>query len=323
MPSHRIWCNQKLSDEAQQLLDRYLSGHVLVMSQPGTRSNLEPPLPDRLIQGCDIAFGQPDPQDILDSPRLRWVQISAAGYTRYDRDDLRRALRDRGAVLTNSSSVYSDPCAQHVLAMMLGLSRRLPQSLLAQQEQRWDHRVRRSETRVLSGDRVLVVGFGAIGRRLVALLSPFGMKIVAVRRNVRGDERVQTHRMDEIDRLLPSADHIVDLLPAGPNTERYFDSSRFALMQPGARFYNVGRGDTVDQQALIDSLVEGHLAEAYIDVTTPEPLPPGHPLWTVPNCFITPHIAGGYQVEHEQLVRHFLANLTRFDGAEPLLDRIY
>jgi phosphoglycerate dehydrogenase-like enzyme len=93
-------------------------------------------------------------------------------------------------------------------------------------------------------------------------------------------------------------------------------------MRPGARFYNIGRGTTVDQAALMAALRSGHLGGAYLDVMEPEPLPPDHPLWTAPNCHITPHIGGGHREQDDNLARHFLANLARIERGEPLVDRI-
>jgi phosphoglycerate dehydrogenase-like enzyme len=93
-------------------------------------------------------------------------------------------------------------------------------------------------------------------------------------------------------------------------------------MRKGAIFYNIGRGNTVDQAALLTALQGGHLGAALLDVTEPEPLPPDHPLWSLPNCVITPHMAGGHSSEQERLVDHFLENLRRFERGEPLHDRV-
>lgn len=318
----RIWCNQVLPHDCRSLLDFGLEGHELVFARCPSATNLLTPEPDDAIGHCDVAFGQPDPQDVITSRRLKWVHLSSAGYTRYDRDDLRTALRGRGAALTTSSGVYSDPCAQHVLAMMLAGSRRLPQAMTAQTSHHWDYQHLRGTVRILGGESVLIVGFGSIGHRLIELLGPFGMSISALRRTVRGDETVTVRTLDQADECLPLADHVVDLLPAGENTEQFFNAQRFGLMKRCAMFYNVGRGDTVEQEALRAALLTGHLSGAYIDVTTPEPLPPEHPLWATPNCFITPHVAGGHQHEHRRLVEHFLANFERFRAGEALLDRI-
>ncbi|MEO6725182.1 MAG: NAD(P)-dependent oxidoreductase, partial [Blastocatellia bacterium] len=128
---------------------------------------------------------------------------------------------------------------------------------------------------------------------------------------------------DELEKHLPLADHIINILPASAATRHFVNAELLAAMKPGALFYNIGRGSTVDQPALIAALESGKLAAAYLDVTEPEPLPPDHPLWTAPNCFITPHTAGGHIGERDRLVRHFLENLRRFTTGETLNDRVF
>ena len=118
------------------------------------------------------------------------------------------------------------------------------------------------------------------------------------------------------------ADHVVNILPESDATRGYVSASRIAQMKPGARYYAIGRGATTEQDALLDALNSGHLGAAYLDVTTPEPLPPEHPLWNAPNCFITPHTAGGHRGEDVRLVQHFLNNLRAFERGEELTDRV-
>ena len=118
------------------------------------------------------------------------------------------------------------------------------------------------------------------------------------------------------------ADHIVNILPDSAETRHFFNAARFATIKPGAVFYNIGRGATVDQAALLSALGSGRLNAAWLDVTEPEPLPDDHPLLAEPHCFITPHVAGGHRDEATTLVRHFLKNLDRFVQGEPLLDRV-
>ena len=129
-------------------------------------------------------------------------------------------------------------------------------------------------------------------------------------------------RTERVDELLSSADHVVNLLPANDSTNKFMTAARFGLMRQGATFYNIGRGSTVDQDALVAVLKSGQLAAAYLDVTEPEPIPRNHPLWTAPNCFITPHTAGGHDTEFQRLVEHFLSNLDRFEKGDPLIDRV-
>jgi phosphoglycerate dehydrogenase-like enzyme len=150
------------------------------------------------------------------------------------------------------------------------------------------------------------------------------MQVVALRRQVAGDEPVAALPLGDprAADALAGADHVIDLLPASPATEGFFDAARLAALKRGAVFYNIGRGNTVDQEALRAALESGQLGAAYLDVTTPEPLPPDHALWTTPNCFITPHTAGGHHDEAQRLVRHFLENLARFTARQPLLDRV-
>jgi phosphoglycerate dehydrogenase-like enzyme len=225
--------------------------------------------------------------------------------------------------MTNSSSVYDEPCAQHLLAFMLAIARQLPGCLADQQPARsWAYGAHRPATRILKSDTVLILGYGAIGRRLAELLSPFGVSVIGVRRVVRGDESIPTYPLTHLEALLPKADHVVNILPANPSTNGLIGPSFLGQVKPGALFYNVGRGTTVDQMALISALESGQLGGAYLDVTDPEPLPSDHPLWTCRNCYITPHIAGGRQAEDSTLVSHFLDNLRRYLATEPLTDRI-
>ncbi len=319
-----IWCNAKFPPAAMDELVAGLGSHRLLRA-PATATNLFAGAPDPLLAESDIALGQPDPEQMIALPRLRWTHLTSAGYTRYDRADLKRALTERGAILTNSSAVYAEPCAEHVLAMMMALARQLPQCQDEQRESRaWKAGEHRARSRLLIGQTALLLGFGAIGRRLAELVEPFRMQVIAIRRHATTGDRhtVQIESTDRVDDLLPIADHVVNLLPANPSTEGFMSASRLARMKPSAIFYNIGRGTTVDRQALLVTLQSRRIAGAYLDVTEPEPLPPEHPLWSAPNCFITPHTAGGHDAEFHRLAGHFLENLGRFERGESLLGRV-
>lgn len=318
-----IWCNAKFTPDALEELQQGLRRHRLVFSSTPPTGNLAGSASDPELEQADVALGQPDPLQVMSLPRLRWVHLTSAGYTRYDRDDLRSAFRSRGAALTNSSAVYAEPCAEHAFAMMLALARRLPQSLLDQQSARaWHAAEHRIRSYVLSGQSAVIVGYGAIGRRLVELLTPLKINLVCVRRKPSGDENAKVVPQERLADVLPTADHVLNILPENPGTVGLFDAARIRSMKHGAVFYNIGRGTTVEQDALLAALQSGHLSAAYLDVTDPEPLPPDHPLWSAPNCFITPHTAGGRADEFERLVRHFLDNLARLESGDPLIDRV-
>jgi phosphoglycerate dehydrogenase-like enzyme len=320
--SYTIWCNAQLPEDAASELGKGVQGHRLIQSALST-GILIAGAADPASAAADIAFGQPDPAQILTLPRLKWIQLSTAGYTRYDRDDIRKALAARGAVMSNSSSVFDEPCAEHLLAFMMANARGLGFAITDQITSRsWNQPVMRTKSRLMTGQNVLIVGIGAIGRRLVELLQPMRMNFRATRRKPRGDEPVETFAMGELPRLLAWADHVVNILPAAPSTERLFGENLFAAMKPGAVFFNIGRGTTVDQNALMAALRGGRLSAAWLDVTDPEPLPPDHPLWKTPNCFITPHIGGGHIGEFHELVVHFLENLRRYETGAELVDRI-
>ena len=148
------------------------------------------------------------------------------------------------------------------------------------------------------------------------------MTFYALRRQARSETSVRVVAETELTRVLPLADHIVNILPANPATNGYVNARRLACCKPTAKFYNVGRGSTVDQPALAEALRTGKIASAYLDVTEPEPLPPEHELWTTPNCYITPHTAGGRHDQDETIVRHFLANLAAFENGGTMTDRV-
>jgi len=321
-----IWINAKFAEPAERLLIEGVRPHRLVCSAHSSVSVLTPGKPDLELVEADIAFGQPSVEQSIECKRLRWVEVTTAGFTRFDREDFREAMHRRSAVFTNSSSVFAEPCAQHALAMMLAVARQLLPSHRDQLTDRpWHFVERRADSRLLNGQTVLLLGYGAIGRRLAELLAPFRMKIFAVRRKTYSEPGVHVISEERLSSVIAEADHVVNVLPDNPTTVNYVNARRLGWCKRGARFYNVGRGTTVDQNALIQALESGRLGAAYLDVMEPEPLPPSHQLWEAPNCFITPHTAGGRHDQDEALVRHFLANFAAFTRGDDTgwLDRVF
>jgi phosphoglycerate dehydrogenase-like enzyme len=319
---YTIWCNASLADDALQALQDGVGHHRLLL-EAGV-ANLGAGGESPLLDQADIAFGQPDADQTLRLSSLKWVHITSAGYTRYDRDDIKSTFKTEGRAFTNSSSVFDEPCAQHVLAFMLANARQLPAAFEHQlTDHAWKTEAYRVKSRLIQNQNVLIVGYGAIGKRIAELLAPFKVNIKALRRSVRGDETVPTYPIDMLAELLPDIDHVINVLPANPSSQGIFNMVAFSQMKPGAVFYNIGRGTTVDQTALLAALESGRLGAAYLDVTEPEPLPTDHPLWKAPNCVITPHTAGGFADETMVQVEHFLGNLRRYEAGEPLKDRIF
>ncbi len=319
----RIFANTALNEPALELLKRSIAPHELVLPETGGQSVLgfsaEP------LEEIDIVFGQPAPAQVIASERLRWVHLTSAGYARYDTPEFREAAKASGLLLTNSSSVYDEPCAEHLLAFIMAGARQLPRTLGVRCEnrsQQWKEM--RAGCASLRGQSVVILGYGAIARRLAEMLAPLGMKLVALRRHPRGDETIPMISLEQLPAALAGADHLVNILPENDGTKHFLNAERLDQVKPGAHLYNIGRGTTIDQEALAGVLRSGKLAAAWLDVTEPEPLPVGHPLLELENCHITPHIGGGHTDEFESLVKHFVQNFERFlDGdAAGLTDRV-
>lgn len=321
-----IWTNHRFAPPLDGAFRDAVAPHVVRPAASMQESVLVSAESDPALRDeADVAFGQPVVDDLLNAQKLRLVCLSSAGFTRYDRDDLRAHCKARGVTVCNASGVYDEPCAQHAMAMILAVCRQLPQALDDQRGGRaWPTpKLRRESALLAPSTRFAIVGYGAIARRLVELLAPYGVQIEAFRRSPRGDENCPTLPMDRLDASLPHADHVVNILPASASTTNYFDATRLAKLKPGAAFYNIGRGDTVDQAALEAALKSGAIRHAYLDVTTPEPLPKDHPLWTTRNCFITPHTAGGSFDEPQRQIEHFARQLHRFARGEPVANQIF
>jgi len=323
MSKLRIFCDVRLNEAELRSLREKVAPHEVLTPSRLSHSVMAESESDTALLSADIAVGQPAPAAVLASPNLRWVQITTAGFTRYDTPEFRAGVAARQIVVSNSSDVYSDACAEHVFAFMLAQARHLPESLQdrsAPGSAGWDHL--RQSCVPLRGQKVAILGYGTIAERLIEMLAPFQMEIVAMRRRPRGDESVPVVSLNGLSEILATADHVINILPANAESDRFISTGRLAQMKFGAVFYNIGRGATVDQDALLASLHSGHLAAAWLDVTDPEPLPDNHPLRAEPHCFITPHVAGGHQDETQTIIEHFLANLRRYENGEDLRNRV-
>lgn len=318
-----VWCNLPLTEKALGELRAGLGPHRLVRAVEMPTYNQPLGRPDPRLLEADVVFGQPEVDQCVASQHLLWVHLASAGYTTFADAGARALLIARGVPVTTSSSVYDEPCAQHALAFLLTCARQLHRSQRDQvTTHAWNTVPTRAASFLLKGQTVLLVGYGAIAKRLGELLAPFGLRLVGFRRRPRGDEPVEVRPVAELGGWLSRADCVIDILPAAADTAGFFDEASFAAMKPGAIFINIGRGATVDETALLAALRD-RLAAAYLDVTSVEPLPPEHPLWSAPNCFVTPHVAGGHGDEYSRLVALFLANLDRFLRGQPLVGRVY
>lgn len=318
-----VFADPLLGESAAALLREATAGHTLLTPAKPASSVLGQADPDPAFARAEVAFGQPHLESIRSAENLKWLQISSAGFTRYDTPEFREFVKQRGIVVTNSSEVYAQACAEHVFGFMLANARMLPQALASRAPNGSPEWLGlRAASRSLRGQSVVILGFGVIARHLVEMLAPFAMRVTAMRRTPRGDEGVPVVTARDLPAALALADHVINILPDNAESRGFVNEEIFAAMKPGAVFHNIGRGGTVDQNALLRALRSHQLASAWLDVTEPEPLADDHPLRHEPDCFITPHIAGGHHAEDMTLVTHFLANLRRFENGEPLADRV-
>jgi len=319
MNTFTIWTNATFPPAAMEVVKQGTAPHNLIQSTKPAANILNAGEADPALSQADIAFGQPDPQQVIDSPKIKWVHLTTAGYTRYDTPEFRSAMKARNTAVTNSSSVFSEPCAQHLLAMIMAQARQLPQ---AYRTHDWPTDALRSQSQLLEGQSALIYGYGSIAKRLAELLAPLKMNLTGVRRTVRGDETIPTVTLSAAESLLRTADHVIDILPASEETKLFFNADRLTRLKRSAVFYNIGRGWTVNQTILQTMLETHQIAAAYLDVTLLEPLPTDSVLWRLHNCFITPHTAGGHATEFVRSARHFLDNLNRYTAGQQLTDRI-
>ena len=249
--------------------------------------------------------------------RLRYIQSIGAGTDQFPRDE----LANRGIRLASARGVNALAVAEHAIALMLALSRRLPEARDNQKNRVWRQMIgdlagREDE---LAGKTLLIVGLGDIGGRIARLAKAFDMHVVGLRRDPAGGAGAadRVHAMAELPQLLPEADFVVLSCPLAPETEHLIDAAALARMTPSAFLVNVARGRVADERALVDALAARRIAGAALDVTEEEPLPEGSPLWAMEHVLITPHTAGEtrrYEDNVIEILRDNLERLWRGEG---------
>jgi D-2-hydroxyacid dehydrogenase (NADP+) len=217
--------------------------------------------------------------------RLRIVATPAAGRERLEPDP-------NGRVRSVHGSFHGKIMAESLLGMMFHFSRRLDLALEDQRARRY-RRDEYSGTRRLAGQTALIVGYGPLGRECARLLKAVGLRVLGVQRDPSVDPGPadEVFPVERLHSLLAEADHVVLTLPSDTGTDHLFSDAAFAAMRPTAALYNLGRGNAVDEAALIRALAEKKLAHAFLDVFETEPLPADSPLWNTPNLALTPHVS--------------------------------
>ena len=266
-----------------------------------------------------ILLGWVRAADLKKAGKLKWLQTMWAGTDEYEGP----GSLPEGVILTSSSGSNSRSVAEHMLASVLALCRRLPEYRDSQREHRWQDE---GKMRTLLDSTVLVLGAGHVGAAFGAMCRGLGSHTIGVKRHVSGPVEGfdQVCPLEELDSLLPRADVVALTLPHTPQTVGLMDARRIDLMKEDAILISAGRGSVLDQEALARAMQGGKLWGAALDVTVPEPLPADSPLWDIPNLLLTPHVAGGMRLEvtRRTCIQMAQDNLRRYLAGEPLVNRV-
>ena len=249
---------------------------------------------------------------------LRWLQTVYAGV---ELCTARKALRERGILLTNMRAISGPVIAEHSIGMLIALSRGMHLSAQRQAAGEWNDDFTGTRLTSLTGKTVLVVGLGGIGGGIAKRAQGLGMRVIATRatRQARPDYVDYVGTPEELATLVAQADAVINAAPLTPATRGLFNAALFAKMKPTAYFINVGRGTAVVTDDLVQALNSRQIAGAALDVTDPEPLPKGHPLWRVPNLLLTPHMSGWTDDDGEPQRRVVQENLRRYAEGDRML----
>jgi phosphoglycerate dehydrogenase-like enzyme len=238
-----------------------------------------------------------------DLGNARWIHTLAAGVESLPFDLLRKS----DVTVTNSRGLYADALGEFAIAAMFWFAKDLRRLLRNQDERRWEP----YDVERLEGRTVGIIGYGGIGHAVGTRAAALGMHVLTYRRRSElGDPT--------LEEVIAESDYVVMCTPLTPSTHRLLSRERIAIMKPGAVFINVGRGATVDEEALVEALQNQRIRGAALDVFDTEPLPPHHPLWQLDNVLLSPHTADHTSDAHLRAMSFFLENLRRFRSGESL-----
>lgn len=271
-----------------------------------------------VIRDAEVILGNLDPAFLQYAEELKWLQLNNAGTEGFCDGAL-----PKGVMLTNATGAYGLAISEHMIGVLFELQKKLNLYEKNQREHLWK---KEGHVQVIEGSRVLVIGLGDIGTAFARKMKALGCRTTGIkRREGRKPEGVDDlYTLECLDRELPKADIVALSLPGNEDTRHILNEERIALLKKNAVVINVGRGITVDTEALTRALQEGRIAGACLDVTDPEPLPPEHPLWEMENVILTPHVSGGYSLPEtlERILTICIENLECYVVKRPLRNLI-
>lgn len=276
-----------LKEKQREDFLRAAEGYEQIFAPGGVLEDGQPVSPE-LYQRAAVILGNPTVKELAACENLRLLQTRSAGTDQYQKP----GVLPEGVTLLNASGAYGHSVSEHMFAMLLSLMKRLPSYRDQQRNGIWSDL---GPVKTLAGAQVLCVGTGDLGSSFARLCKALGARTAGIRRDAgKSAEGIdKMYPIDRLDRLLPQADVVALMLPHSADTARLMDHRRLLLMKKDAILLNGGRGTAVDCTALAEVLEDGHLWGACLDVTDPEPLPAGHPLWAQEHVVLTPHTAGG------------------------------
>ncbi|MDX5473913.1 MAG: D-2-hydroxyacid dehydrogenase [Bacillaceae bacterium] len=237
---------------------------------------------------------------------LKWVMVASAGVEKLPFD----ALKERNIFVTNAKGIHGLPMAEYTIAMILQVTKSVKMLLKNEEEEEWNRRVPTTE---LNGKTITILGAGAIGKEIAKLAQAFQIKTVGVNRSGESvDYFDEIYKMSDLEVALLNGDYIVSVLPSTDETKYILNSDHFNIMKESAIFVNIGRGDVVKENVLIDALHHNQIYHAVLDVFETEPLPKGHPFWKMDNVTLTPHISSITQNYQPRAIDIFIVNLSSY-----------
>ncbi len=274
---------------------------------------------ENLAEAEVIAAYRFSAEQFAESRKLRWLYLGAAGIEK----SLSPALVNSGVIFTNARGIHGDRMAEFVLGAILFLANRFDLAVHGQLEKQWRKKEIIKARFPVAGKTVGIAGIGAIGAEIAKWCAAVGMRVIGLRRDIhlpKPEMIAEIFPAQQLDEFLQQADFLVLSLPLTPETHGLLSAKRLQKMKPGAYFINIGRGEVVDEIALLALLRERRIAGAVLDVFQNEPLPAEHPFWQLDNVLVTPHISGNFEEYVARAGEQFAENLARYLAGETLLN---
>jgi phosphoglycerate dehydrogenase-like enzyme len=271
------------------------------------------------VAEVDVLYGHPSVEVLENAPNLKWIQSQSAGVEFVARVP---EIVESDIILTNTRGAHGPSIGEHTMALLLAMTRHIPESLEQQRRKHWERGRLYKTAREINGLTMGIIGFGALGRGIAQRALGFEMNLIAVdAQAINGEPLVdEVWPVSRLDELLTLADVVVVSAPLTPETKHLLDETKLRLMKPDAYLIVVSRGGIVDETALVKLLNDGAFAGVGIDVTEQEPLPPESPLWEAPRLILTPHLAGASAPKERRVIEIFRENLIRYQNGDPMLN---